>query len=115
MLVGGREIDGDGLVLAVGLHPRDGSVIDVKADICGHHCLGYSEAEWIERLDALAAHFGLAPLPVARAFERGARVSYVGFGLDAGAARGSTFTSGHRRERGAAGIPRSRPPGGVRA
>jgi hypothetical protein len=84
LLISDRAIDGDGLVLAIGLSPADGSVVDVKADVCGHHCLGYSEIEWVRRLDAIASRFGFAPLPVARAFEHGARVSYVGFGVDAG-------------------------------
>ncbi|WP_437601282.1 hypothetical protein [Sorangium sp. So ce590] len=88
LLIGDRVIDGDGLVLAVGLDPRDGRVIDVKADVCGAHCLGYAAAEWIDRIGALSARFALAALPVARALAQGGRVSYVGFGLDvAGGAR----------------------------
>lgn len=82
-IVGARRISPAGLVFSVSFALANGSLCDVKLDICAH-CVPRAPLAWLETIEALAAQHGLAVPAIGPMLEaRRADIAFVGLGIDA--------------------------------
>ncbi|WP_437736134.1 hypothetical protein [Sorangium sp. So ce1335] len=85
IMAGDRELRVTYPVFSAGFALESGALADVKVDICGcRACLALSPEEWVHRIEAACAAFGLAPPPVLpEILARAATAVFLGLGLDA--------------------------------
>jgi hypothetical protein len=85
--MGESALPPSGLVLSAGFSVADGTLADVKIDLCAH-CLPRSPRAWLRLLEECRHDFDLAPIGVGNGLLDGCcEVAFVGFGLDGMAAR----------------------------
>ena len=88
LAMGDRTIRDTGLVASLSFSLASGALVDGKIDLCGcTDCLAYGASGWVDLVERLTRHFGLAPLPLAQALaDETVEVAFLGCGLSAGGA-----------------------------
>jgi len=70
------------IVGSVGVNIGDGSIADVKFDLCGH-CVRRSRTDWAHRVKLYADRHGMAAPPLARLTpDAPVEIAFVGLGID---------------------------------